>query len=277
MRKLIVAVAVLGVLASAATVLAAGRGTVKVTSTLDGHKVLPRRIPWTVTTSPRPPKQSWVSFLIDGKSLDVDYVRKAAAGPGGSNTFAGDGGYLVTTWLKPGAHTFTARVHPAGGTAIDDTVVAKVPSPAPVPAALAGTWERAVADVSGAPKEGSSGNPTNTAVATGTYRLTFDPRWIEAVFPGSFNPGTSFKTGRGLVFYNDWTPGAKTFDALGYVRWHNPKRNSPDAGSWCNAGGPTAGYGWSVSGDTLTLTPAGGTDACGIRGFIWAGTWTRVH
>ena len=277
MRKLIVAAVGLGVLASAATVLAAGRGTVRVTSTLDGRKVLPRRIQWIVRTSPRPPKQSWLSFLVDGRSLDVDYVRKAASGTGGSNTFAGDGGYLVTTWLKPGVHTFTVNVYPSGSPTITDTVVARVAAPAPVPAALSGTWERTVPDVSGAPKEGSAGNPTDTAVATGTYRLKIDPRWVETIFPGAFNPGSSFKTGRGLVFYNDWTPGAKTFDALGYVRWHNDKRSSPDAGSWCFAGGPAGHYGWSVSGDTLTLTPAGGTDACGIRGFIWAGTWTRVH
>ena len=32
----------------------------------------------------------------------------------------------------------------------------------------------------------------------------------------------------------------------------------------------------SVSGDTLTLAPVGGHDACGIRGLVWGGTWTRV-
>jgi len=275
MRKLILAAALVGALASGAAVVAAP-SAYKVRSTLDGLKVLPQRIHWTVTTSPTPPKQSWLGFLIDGKTVDFDYVRKAATGNAGSNTFAGDGGYLVTSWLTPGSHTFTVRVHPSGGKAIEDTVVANV-APAPkVPAALAGTWERPVTDVSTMPRAGSSGNPTDTYLATGTYKLTFDPRWVEARFPGAFNPGTSFKSGRGLIFYNDWTPGTKTFDALGYVRWHGDKRSSPDGGSWCFAGGPAATYSWSVSGNTLTLTPKGGADACGIRGFIWAGTWTRA-
>jgi hypothetical protein len=37
-----------------------------------------------------------------------------------------------------------------------------------------------------------------------------------------------------------------------------------------------AKYNWTVSGSTLTLSPVGSHDACGIRGFVWAGTWTRV-
>jgi len=32
----------------------------------------------------------------------------------------------------------------------------------------------------------------------------------------------------------------------------------------------------TVNDNTLTLAPAGGHDACGIRGFIWAGQWTRT-
>jgi hypothetical protein len=40
--------------------------------------------------------------------------------------------------------------------------------------------------------------------------------------------------------------------------------------------GPPATYTWSVNGDTLTLAPVGGRDACAIRGFVWAGQWTRV-
>ena len=47
-------------------------------------------------------------------------------------------------------------------------------------------------------------------------------------------------------------------------------------GWWCNAWGPEADYTWSVSGDTLTLAPVRGTDACNQRGAILTGTWTRV-
>jgi hypothetical protein len=45
---------------------------------------------------------------------------------------------------------------------------------------------------------------------------------------------------------------------------------------WCDPWGPEADYTWSVSGTTLTLAPAGGTDACRQRGEILTGTWTRV-
>ncbi|MDX6414909.1 MAG: hypothetical protein QOH23_2319, partial [Gaiellaceae bacterium] len=46
---------------------------------------------------------------------------------------------------------------------------------------------------------------------------------------------------------------------------------------WCYPDGPGATYNWSVTGDTLTLTPVRGHDACGVRGFIWGGEWTRVR
>ena len=275
MRRLGLITAVLAVLGSGAAV-AASRTAYTVHSTLDGKTVLPRRIPWVVTSRPAMPKGSWLAFTVDGKTIDSDYVRRSTTSAGDSNTFAGDGGYLVTSWLAPGRHTFTVRLHPTGGSVVEKTTVAAVPGPAHVPAVLAGTWTRVVSDVTGAPAFGSPGNPTNTAVTTGIYELTFGPKWIEAQFPGAFNPATSFKTGRGLVFYNDWTPGARSFEAYGYVDWHHVPRSSPDAGSWCNAGGPVAGYSWSVSGDMLTLTPSGGADKCGIRAFIWAGTWTRA-
>jgi hypothetical protein len=71
-------------------------------------------------------------------------------------------------------------------------------------------------------------------------------------------------------------PGAKTFYVQGEVTTHIPKDTARLAGWWCETWGPPATYSWSVSGDTLTLAPVGGNDACGIRGFIWAGEWTRV-
>ena len=81
--------------------------TYKVTSTLDGKKVLPRRIVWTVSVSPTFPKSGLVDFLIDGKTVGFNYIKT-------SETYPDTGGYLVTTWLKPGTHTFTSRVRPPG-------------------------------------------------------------------------------------------------------------------------------------------------------------------
>jgi hypothetical protein len=92
-----------------------------------------------------------------------------------------------------------------------------------------------------------TGHPT---FPRGTYKLIFDRRWIQERFPGFHVQGA-------VVF--------KRFD-----------RNDPEGGSSCDSGGPGTNYSWSVAGDTLTLTPAGGTDPCAPRGFLWTGDWTRV-
>ena len=42
---------------------------------------------------------------------------------------AGDGNWLVTSFLKPGAHTFTVRVITSGGNTATDTVQASVTVP----------------------------------------------------------------------------------------------------------------------------------------------------
>jgi hypothetical protein len=243
--------------------------TYKVTSTLDGKKVLPRRIVWTVNVSPAFPKSGVVDFLIDGKTVGFNYIKT-------SETYPDTGGYLVTTWLNPGTHTFTSRVRPPGQShvMIDDTVTATTVAPPAPPAALAGTWERTVSDVSGAPKAGSSGNPTGTPAPAGTYKLTFDSRWIQAKFPGAYQPNG--KNGEGMIIDNDWNPGVDSFKAYGGVQWKVLQRIDPEGGWWCYAGGPAGTYDWSISGNTLTLTPAGGSDPCGIRNFIWPGQWTRV-
>ena len=265
-------VAVLALALATAPGAGAHHAAWRVTSTLDAKKVLPHRIAWIASTPGLPRsglKSGGIGFLIDGKI--VGFTDEAPY------TFPEHGGYLVTSWLKPGAHTFTIRAHARDGTIIEHTVSARTVAPPPVPAALAGTWQRTVSDVSGAPKGGSSGNPTYTTTPTGTYRLTFDRRWIQARFPGKFVPHTSDKTGDGFIFDNDWTPGGQTFQAWGEVQFKVGQDIDAEGGSWCYAGGPVATYRWSVAGSTLTLSPAGGADACGIRGFIWTGDWTRVR
>jgi hypothetical protein len=143
-----------------ASVLGAASGataygsTWKVTSTLDGKNLLPRRVAWTASTPGLPRselKSGGIGFLIDGKIVGFTDEQPY--------TFPDHGGYLVTTWLKPGAHTFTVRAHAKDGTIIEDNVTARTVAPAAPPAALAGTWKRTVGDVTGAPKNGSAGNP----------------------------------------------------------------------------------------------------------------------
>src|SRR5262249_41355290 len=147
------------------------------------------RVAWIASTPglTRPElKPGGISFFIDGKI--VQFTDEAPY------TFPDHGGYLVTTWLKPGTHTFTVRAHAKDGTTMEDDVVARTVAPPAPPTALAGTWARTVDDNSGAPAMGSTGNPNKTPTPTGTYELTFDGRWIQTRFPGKYLGKPSFKT-----------------------------------------------------------------------------------
>jgi hypothetical protein len=256
-------------LVAATAAAAAPSEPLKVTSTLDGKTVLPHRIHWVGFTTLPASKVNRVDFLIDGKVVWTEHTIPY--------TFADDRGYLVTNWLKPGNHDFTIRVTARDGRRAEDTVKARVLPPAAVPAALAGTWQRTIADTSGAPVAGSVQNPTGTLTPPGTYRITFDRRWIHDEFPCTNSPCTyNSNTGAGGEFNTDWIPGPSSFSVLGGVTIHTFKDTDRLAGWWCETWGPAATYTWTVSGNTLTLAPVGGHDACGIRGFVWAGKWTKL-
>jgi len=238
--------------------------TFKVKSTLDRKTVLPQRIHWLAFPSLPSTQVRQVEFLIDGK---VRWVESRAP-----YTYSDDGGYLVTSWLSPGRHRFTVRATSWTGRRGIATVVARV-IPAPSPdASLAGSWQRDVAT----PVPPGPSYPGD-AVPAGTWTLTFDQRWIASRFPGTFDPATSPQTGAGNVLLDDYTPGANTLTLYGAVTTgpFNP-RVAAGGGWWCGPGGPKATYSWSVSDNTLTLTPVAG-DACSQRGGIYAGQWTRVR
>jgi hypothetical protein len=240
----------------------------KVTSTLDGKTVLPHRIHWLANPKLPVSKVARVDFLIDGGK-----VRWTEHTP--PYTYSDDGGYLVTSWLTPGRHRFTARATATDGQTATDTVIARVlPAPDP-PAALAGTWQRVV-DTTDAPKPGTPGNPTSTYTPSGRYRITFEKRWIRDRFPGKFTFPASNSTGNGFVFLSDYTPGPTSFHVQGEVVFHPESDKLAEGGWWCYPGGPPADYTWSVRGNTLTLKPRSRRDVCGVRGFIWTGQWTRV-
>jgi hypothetical protein len=238
-----------------------------VRSTLDGKSVLPHRIAWLAFPSLGRSKVARVDFLIDGGP-----VRWTERNP--PYSYADDGGYLVTSWLTPGRHRFQVRATAKDGRVATDTVVARVAPAPPPPAELAGTWQRTI-DTSNAPKPGSKGNPTSTFTPSGLYRITFEKRWIRDKFPGKFVYPASNKTGHGFIFLSDYTFTPKLLHVRGEVIFHPLSFKLPEGGWWCHPGGPAADYRWSVSSGTLTLSPVG-SDACGIRGFIWTGEWTRV-
>jgi hypothetical protein len=249
-----------GLAAQAVASISAGGQPFKVSSTLDRKSVLPHRIHWIGSTTLPQKQVAFVGFLIDGKT-----VWFGARIP---DSFAGDGGYLVTAWLTPGRHSFTFRVHARDHSVAEDTVIARVLPAVDPPPGLEGTWERTI---------NGTKAPSPVPQPSGTFKIVFDKRWVQTRLPGAFDEATSQKTGRGLILDNDWTPGRSSFHAQGNVIFKSPQRSDRENGqTWCDAGGPGADYTWSVTGNTLTLAPAGGDDACGIRGFIWTGQWTRV-
>jgi hypothetical protein len=259
------------VLISTAAMAAASSTPLKVTSSLDGKTVLPHRIVWHAYSSITTSKIKQIDYSIDGKLRWIGH-----AGP--VSTFSDTGGYLVTSWLKPGIHTFTVKTIALDGQTASNSSEARVlPAPNP-PRAIVGTWERNI-NTTNAPAVGSAGNPTYTYTPSGTYRITFSRKWIEDHFAGKFSIDSSIKhnTGDGFELLSDWTPGTSTFHVAGAVSMQPFDPNTQQlGGSWCNWGGPSANYRWSVKGDQLTLAPIGGHDPCSIRGFIWAGTWTKT-
>ena len=260
----------IGVLAITASVGAASGAPFKIASTLDGKTVLPHRIKWLGLPTLPSSQIKRVEFLIDNKLVWLEHGKPYVYG----SDHGAHQNYLVTSWLSPGVHRFTVRAVSTTDATATDTVAARVLPPPVVPSALAGTWRRTI-DTSGAPRDTSVEDPTLTP--SGKYQITFEPRWIHDVFPCDTSPCRwNGKTGGGGEFVTDWTPGAKTFQVRGAVTFRIGHDSDRLAGWWCWMDGPNATYTWSVSGDTLTLAPVGGHDACGVRGFIWAGDWTRV-
>jgi hypothetical protein len=244
-----------------------------ITSNMDGRAVLPHRMHWLGYPSLSFDQIQEVDFLIDGK---VRWVEHGAPYVYAADDAGRNRGYLVSSWLTPGSHRFAVRaIAKDGRRATSPIVRARVlPAPEP-PSALAGTWQRTI-DVAAAPKPGSAGNPTSTVVPSGVYRMTFEKRWVRDQFPGRWVFPQSNNTGHGLYLLDDYTATSTQVHLVGEVIFHPYSERLPEGGSWCFNSGPVADYNWSVDGDTLTLAPVGGADACGIRGFIWTGEWTRV-
>jgi hypothetical protein len=240
--------------ASAALAGAAAPKPFEVGSTLEGRKVLPQRIAWFGRPSVRASLVAEVAFLIDGK---VRWVERGAP-----YTYSDDGGYLVTSWLRPGWHRFAVRATLNDGRIATNSVTARVVAAPKPPAQLVGRWRR---DVQGTPE--TLGGPP------GLWTLVFERRWLQDRAPGKWNPDTQ----HGSVIDNYWVPGARTFEVAGSVTFRVLNDTDAEGGWWCEPGGPRAAYSWSVEGDTLTLAPRNGRDPCRERGAVYTGEWTRVR
>ena len=230
----------------------------KVTSTLDGMQTLPSRIRWVATT--KPTIVSEVDFLIDGKVIWIEHNWPYVFGGDDNGT---NRGYLVTTWLSPGAHRFTVRATAIGGGTATKTVIAKVHAAPGPPAALRGTWTRTVT-----PADLTRAVPEDGAPPTGQWELVFDSVAAWELDPfGSGLPTQYTVKGHTINVYApiEEAPPPPGGGISRYGRHHL-------GGSDCNASGPFGSYRWSVSANTLTLTPI--REGCPNREDVWAGQWT---
>jgi hypothetical protein len=99
----------------------------------------------------------------------------------------------------------------------------------------------------------------------------FDRRFIEAVYPGTFDPMKSQKTLAGYIIDSDWVPGPETFEVACSVTIGLPVPENRRGGWWCEPSGPAGSHSWSVCGNTLTLAPVGGVDRNTQRGGVFTG------
>jgi hypothetical protein len=267
----LVLTAVAAVLLATAATRPSATMTLTVASSIDGKTVLPHRTRWIARPSIPSAQIKEVDFVIDGKLAWAEHAPPYVySDDDGSHL-----GYLVSSWLTPGRHRFAVKAIALDGrTAVHTTTLRVTPPPDP-PAVLAGRWQRTLVDTSAAPSPGSSGNPTDTYAPAGTYTMVIDRRFVQVRFPGTFRTPQSDHTGEGWILDSDYDLAAGRLRATGPVTFATFHEQA-EYGWWCYPDGPSGDYTWSVAGDTLTLTPAAGADPCGIRGFIWAGQWTRA-
>jgi hypothetical protein len=261
-RRFLAIASLVSMIAVSAAAAGGDRDAFKVTSTLDGKRVLPLRMRWLAYPKLPASKISRVDFLIDGK---VRWIERHPPYNYGSDDFHGHLGFLITTWLRPRRHTFTARAVDRRGRKATDTVVARVlPAPEP-PASLAGIWTRLVtpADL----KKGDNDGPP-----AGRWKLVFDRvgAWhLDPLGSGLVNQygvaGTIINVYAPIQMapFSDGKGGISRFGARGI------------GGTDCREDGPFGSYTWSVSENELTLTAK--KEGCGNRRAIWEGIWTRLR
>jgi hypothetical protein len=223
---------------------AADSKPLKIRTTLKGKKVLPHRIHWVARTSLAEAAVSAVTFLIDGK---VRWIERRAP-----YTYGDDGNWLVTSWLTPGTHRFTARLAATDGRRTVETTRARVlPAPAPPPKLNGTQWTRVytAAEVGDAP----AGTWTLMIDATG-WRIR-DPQGTGALIDVAYLEPGLLETRGGI-----WT------------RPHNPYEGQ----AWCEDTNAPVRFSWKVEGDSLTFALAGPSRCDGFGPFM-SKTWARAR
>jgi hypothetical protein len=220
-----------------------GGKPLKIKTTLDGKKVLPHRIHWVARTSLPEYKVRAVTFLIDRK---VRWIERSAP-----YTYGGNENWLVTSWLTPGTHRFSARVTSIDGRRTATTTVARVvPAPAP-PSEMNGTrWTRIYtqAEAGDAP----AGKWTLSIDSSG-WRIR-DPNGEGAFIDVAYLENGLLETRSGI-----WT------------RPHNPYEGQ----AWCEDSNAPARFNWRVDGSSLTFSFVS-PSRCDHFGPFMSKTWSRA-
>jgi len=226
-----------------------------VASTLDGQTTLPHRITWQATPSVPESQVSEVDFLIDGQ---LTFVERHAP-----YTFGRDGGYLITSFLTPGEHSFTVRVNTVGGQSAEATVKAAVEAAPAPPNALTGTSWTHTMTASDRNKATSSEPPP-----AGDWALTIDS--VGWMFHDPAGGGQLWD----IAYQSDGKVELRT--TIESPPLLDVQHETLTGGSICEE--PDAPFLWTYTigdgGKTLTLHPSG-DDPCGDRVAILEGTWTR--
>ncbi len=249
------------VVAASSAVASGGAKPFELKSSIDGKRVLPHRLRWIAYPKVPAQKIARVEFLIDGKVRWIEHSAPYNYGSGDSTHL----GYLITTWLKPGRHTFTVRAVATTGRKARDAVVARVLPAREPPASLAGRWTRTVTarDL----KKGDKDGPP-----AGRWQLVFDR--VGAWHLDPLGSGVVNQYGVAANAINVYAPiqMAPFRDGKGGVTRFGHRAIG---GTDCREDGPFGSYSWSVSRDELTLTAK--KERCGNRRAIWEGVWTRAR
>ncbi|MGA8522022.1 MAG: hypothetical protein WB807_03105, partial [Candidatus Dormiibacterota bacterium] len=173
-------------------------------------------------------------------------------------------GFLITTWLSPGVHTFTARATGVAGKTVSDDVTASVAAAPAPPAALKGTWTRTVTQ-----QDIEHAGVTEGPPPTGQWHLVFDQIGVWELDPLGSGVGSQYEAqGDTLNVYApiQEAPFSNGIGGISVYGHHDV------GGTDCNASGPFGSYRWSVVGKQLTLSVI--NEGCPNRQAIWEGVWS---
>lgn len=218
----------------------------KATSTLDGKKVLPLRIRWIARPHISASKVKKVEFLIDGHWLWTEHQTPYFYG--------GNGNSLVTSFLRPGRHTFTVRVFAIGARTQTDNVRARVIPAPPPPSELAGKWKHHVSASACAASPGfcDKNGDVKTSITTLGWGTPPGDYW-----------DARYESGGRVVFGPEVV---------------NPKMSEgARLGGFCNGVDPLHTWTYAIASDDQSLQLHSiGKDPCQYRQHGLEGTWTRL-